>query len=89
MFPGQKPIYDDEPRNAKEVDAHPGREEILASSEAELNQFIEQAIGVEVTKEEVADYIAIGGKVLNAKFVYKHKYAILHDVEQFLKWKSR
>ena len=87
--PGEKPIYDDEPRNAKEVDMHPEREAILASAEAEINQFIEQAIGVEVTKEEVADFVEKGGKVLNAKFVYKRKYAIVQGVEQFLKWKSR
>ena len=31
----------------------------------------EQAIGVEVTKEEVAEFIVKGGKILNAKFVYK------------------
>jgi hypothetical protein len=49
----------------------------------------EQAIGVEVTKEEVAEFIAKGGKILNAKFVYKRKYAIVNGVEQFLKWKSR
>jgi hypothetical protein len=87
--PGEKPVYDDEPRTAKEVDAHPEREAILASAAAELDQFIEQAIGVEVTKEEVAEFIAKGGKILNAKFVYKRKYAIVNGVEQFLKWKSR
>jgi hypothetical protein len=31
----------------------------------------EQAIGIEVTKEEVAEFIVKGGKILNAKFVYK------------------
>jgi hypothetical protein len=38
--PGEKPLYDDEPRSAKEVDAHPEREAILKSAEAEINQFI-------------------------------------------------
>lgn len=71
VTPGEKPVYGDEQRNAKEVDAHPEREAILASAGAELDQFIEQAIGVEVTKEDVADFIAKGGKILNATFVYK------------------
>jgi hypothetical protein len=31
----------------------------------------------------------MGGKILNATFVYKRKYAIVNGVEQFLKWKSR
>ncbi len=75
--PGEKPLYDDEPRSAKEVDAYPEREAILTSAEAEINQFIVQAIGIEVTKDEVADFIGKGGKVLNAKFVHKRKYQIL------------
>jgi hypothetical protein len=62
----------------------------LTSTAAEINQFIEQAIGVEVTKDEVADFVSKGGKVLNAKFIYKRKYHILPTgEEQFLKWKSR
>ncbi len=85
--PGEKPVYDDEPRTAKEVEAHPEREAILTSTATELDQFIEETIGVEVTKEEVEEFIAKGGKILNVKFVYKRKYAILNGVEQFLKWK--
>jgi hypothetical protein len=38
---GEKPLYDDEPRSAKEVDTHPEREAILKSAEVEINQFIE------------------------------------------------
>jgi hypothetical protein len=60
--------YGDEQGNAKEVDAHPEREAILASVGAELDQFIELAIGVEVTKEDVADFIAKGGKVMLHSF---------------------
>jgi hypothetical protein len=62
----------------------------LTSAEAQINEFIEQAIGIEVTQDEVADFIGKGGKVLNAKFVYKRKYQISpNGSEQFLKWKSR
>jgi hypothetical protein len=59
--PGEKPMYDDESRSAKEVDAHPERESTLKSAETEINQLIEQAIGIEVTKDEVADFVVKGG----------------------------
>jgi hypothetical protein len=50
----------------------------------------EQAIGVEVTKEEVAEFIVKGGKILNAKFVYKLEDAqdrvllVLHYVDDLV-----
>lgn len=51
--PGEKVLYDDEPRNMKELRAHPERAEIQKAGDDEIQQLIEQKIGVIVPKSEV------------------------------------
>jgi hypothetical protein len=45
----QPVIFDDEPRNPAELARHPERGAILVSTGKEIDQLIEQEIGVEVT----------------------------------------
>ena len=83
-------IFDDEPRNPSELAKHPEREEILVSADKEIDQLIEQEIGVEVTPAEAKQVTEKGIRILQCKMVYKRKYAIGEDgKERFLKWKSR
>ena len=88
------PIYDDEPKNAKEKDAHPERELLDAAAEKEVQQFKDMGVGVIPSEEEIADVIRRGHKILRAKMVYKRKYEIVvgkdgQARERFLKWKAR
>ena len=46
-------IFDDEPRTPSELARHPEKEVILVSAGKEIDQLIEQQIGVEVTPAEV------------------------------------
>ena len=88
------PIYDDEPKNAKEKDAHPERELLDEAAEKEVQQFKDMGVGVIPSEEELADVIRRGHKILRAKMVYKRKYEIVvgkdgQARERFLKWKAR
>ena len=86
----QPVIFDDEPRNPSELAKHPEREAILVSAGKEIDQLIEQEIGVEVTSAEAKQVTEKGLRILQCKMVYKRKYAIGEDgKERFLKWKSR
>ncbi len=86
----QPVIFDDEPRNPSELARHPEREAILVSAGKEIDQLIEQEIGVEVTQAEVKQVTDKGIRILQCKMVYKRKYIIGEDgKERFLKWKSR
>jgi hypothetical protein len=83
-------IFDDEPRNPADPARHPEREAILVSAGKEIDQLIEQEIGVEMTSAEVKQVTDKGLRILQCKMVYKWKYTIGEDgKERFLKWKSR
>ncbi len=85
----QPVIFDNEPRNPAELARHPEREAILVSVGKEIDQLIEQEIGVEVTPAEVKQVTDKGLRILQCKMVYKRKYTIGEDgKERFLKWKS-
>jgi hypothetical protein len=85
----QPVIFDDEPHNPSELARHPEREAILVSAGKEIDQLIEQEIGVEVTQSEVKQVTDKGFRILQSKMVYKRKYTIGEDgKERFLKWKS-
>ena len=88
---GKVPIYDDEPNNPKELDAHPEKKEILASAGAEMRQLIEMDIGVLQSPKQVDELIREGVKILRSRMIYKRKYALSKTTnrEEFLKWKSR
>jgi predicted component of type VI protein secretion system len=60
-------IFDDEPRNPAELTRHPEREEILVSVVKEIDQLIEQEIGVEVTPAEVKQVMDKGLRILQCK----------------------
>ena len=49
---GEKVLYDDEPRNIKELLAHPEREEIQKDGDDEFQQLIDQQVGMIVPKSE-------------------------------------
>jgi len=86
----QPVIFDDEPRTPSELARHPEKEAILVSAGKEIDQLIEQQIGVEVTPAEVKQVTEKGLRILQCKMVYKRKYHIGEDgKERFLKWKSR
>jgi hypothetical protein len=86
----QPVIFDDDPRTPSELVRHPEKEDILVSAGKEIDQFIEQQIGVEVTPAEVKQVTEKGLRILQCKMVYKRKYHIDEDgKEKFLKWKSR
>ena len=87
--PGEKVLYDDEPRNMKELIAHPERAEIQKAGDDEIQQLIDQQVGVIVPKSEVDEVLKNGGKVLNAKMLFKRKYEIVDGVERIKKWKGR
>ena len=42
-----------------------------------------------VPKSEMDEVLKNGGKVLNAKMLFKRKYEIVDGVERFKKWKGR
>jgi hypothetical protein len=65
----QSVIFDDEPRNPAELERHPEREAILVSAGKEIDQFIEQEIGVEVTPAEVKQVKDKGLRILQCKMV--------------------
>ena len=83
---GEKVLYDDEPRNMKELLAHPERDEIKKSGDAEIQQLIDQKVGVIVSKSEIDEVLKSGGKVLNTKMLFKRKYEVVDGVERFKKW---
>ena len=88
---GKVPIYDDEPNNPKELEAHPEKKEIRASSGAEMRQLIEMDIGVLQSPKQVDELIREGVKILRSRMIYKRKYALSKTTnrEEFLKWKAR
>ncbi len=45
-------IFDDEPRNQEEVLRHPEREAIEAASAVEIQQLVDQKVGVEAKQGE-------------------------------------
>ena len=88
-MPGEEVLYDDEPRNMKELLAHPERAEIQKAGDDEIQQLVDQKIGVIVPKSQVDEVLKNGGKGLNAKMLFKRKYEIVDGVEHFMKWKGR
>ena len=48
-------LYDDEPRNMRGLLAHPERDEIKKAGDTEIQQLIDQKIGVIVPKSEVEE----------------------------------
>jgi hypothetical protein len=68
-------VYDDEPKNQKELERHPEKSVIISSSQKEVYQLIDMQIGVEKTDEQVRklqrDPIV---RILNSRFVHKRKY---------------
>ena len=86
---GERVLYDDEPRNTKELLAHPERDVIKKAGDAEIQQLIHQKIGVILPKLEVDEVLKNGGKVLNTKMLFKRKYEIVDGVERFKKWKGK
>ena len=87
----REPIYDDEPRNQKELDAHPEKDKILEAAAKEMQALIDMDIGVQLTEKQANDVIKSGVKILRSKMVYKRKYGISEadGKEYFLKWKGR
>ena len=73
----------------KELIAHPERAEIQKAGDDEIQQLIDQQVGVIVPKSEVDEVLKNGGKVLNAKMLFKRTYEIVDGVERFKKWKGR
>ena len=71
---GEKAVFDDEPCNVKELLTHPERAEIQKAGDDEIQQLIDTKIGVIVPKSEVDEVLKNGGKVLNAKMLFKRKY---------------
>ncbi len=59
---GEKVIYDDEPRNMKELLAHPERDEIKKSGDAEIQQLMDQKVGVIVSKSEIDEVLKSGDR---------------------------
>jgi hypothetical protein len=55
---GEKVLYDDEPQNMKELLAHTERDEIKKSEDAEIQQLIDQKVGVIVKKWKVRRLVA-------------------------------
>ena len=49
----EKVLYDDEPRNMKELIAHPERDELHKAGDAEIQQLIDQKFEVIVPKAEI------------------------------------
>ena len=87
----REPIYDDEPRNQKELDAHPEKEKILEAAAKEMQALVEMDIGVQLTEQQAHEVVKSGAKILRSKMVYKRKYGISEadGKEYFLKWKGR
>jgi hypothetical protein len=75
----QPVIFDDEPHTPSELARHPEKETILVSAGKEIDQLIEQQIGVEVTPAEVKQVTEKGLRILQCKMVYKRKYHIGED----------
>ncbi len=85
----QPVIFDDEPRTPSELVRHPEKEAILVSAGKEIDQLIEQQIGVEVTPAEVKQVTEKELRILQCKMIYKRKYHIGEDgKERFLRCKS-
>jgi hypothetical protein len=53
-------LYDDEPRNMKELLAHPERDEIKKAGDAEIQQLVDQKVGVIVSKSGIDDVLKRG-----------------------------
>ena len=79
----QPVIFDDEPRTPSELARHPEKEAILVSAGKEIDQLIEQQIGVEVTPAEVRQVTEKGLRILQCKMVYKRKYHIGEEKSWF------
>ena len=82
-------IYDDEPNNQRELEAHPEKEAILKSGRAEMDQLIAMDVGTLQSREEVDRLIKSGQNILRSRMIYKRKYSIVDGKERFLKWKGR
>jgi len=85
-------VYDDEPKNPKELDRHPDKPAIMSSAQKEVQQLIDMQVGVEQTDEQVRKLQQDPTvRILNSRFVHKRKYKIspVDQKEYFDKWKSR
>ena len=91
MTDGKTPIYDDEPNNPKEVEAHPEVEAIKKASRAEIDQLIEMEVGILQSRDAVDKLIREGVKILRSRMIYKRKYQHNQQTgrDEFLKWKGR
>ena len=85
------PIYDDEPRNQRELEAHAEKDAILEAAAKEMQALIDMNIGVQLTEAQALEVVNSGVKILRSKMVYKRKYGISETdgKEYFLKWKGR
>ena len=86
---GSTPIYDDEPTNTRELEAHPEKEAILKSSALEIDQMIGMDVGILISPTEEKKLLSNRETILRSKMIIKRKYAQVNGREQFLKWKSR
>jgi hypothetical protein len=85
-------VYDDEPKNPKELARHPDKQAIMSSAQKEVQQLIDMQVGVEQTDEQVRKLQQDPTvRILNSRFVHKRKYKIspVDQKEYFDKWKSR
>ena len=86
-------MYDDEPRNPREVLKHKESADILHAGALEMNQMRDRGVAVEPHPDEL-DRIKREHKILRAKLVYKRKYLTVTMPdgsvrEKFVKWKAR
>jgi hypothetical protein len=66
-------MYDDEPRNPREVLKHKESADILQAGALEMKQMRDRGVAVEPHPDEL-DRIKREHKILRAKLVYKRKY---------------
>ena len=86
-------MYDDEPRNPREVLKHRESADILHAGALEMKQMRDRGVAVEPHPDEL-DRIKREHKILRAKLVYKRKYMAVTMPdgsvrEKFIKWKAR
>ena len=87
--PRAKVLYDDEPKNQRELDAHPEKKAILESGRAEMDQLISMEVGTLLSAAEVDRLIREKEVILRSRMLYKRKYTNVSGMDRFLKWKGR
>ena len=65
-------VYDDEPKNPKELDRHPDKQAIMSSAQKEVQQLIDMQVGVQQTDEQVRKLEQDPTvRILNSRFVHR------------------